>query len=86
VIARRHDDDWFVGCLNAGQARTLDVALDFLPTAGVFMAEIYRDDPSMDTIAKVSVQRRQVTSNDTLSAVMSGQGQGGVAIRITPSR
>ncbi|MCH1503634.1 glycoside hydrolase family 97 protein [Verrucomicrobiales bacterium] len=84
VVARRHGNDWFVGCLNAGQARTLDVSLDFLPSTGVFAAEIYRDDPEMDTVAKVSIEKREVTSNDSLSAGMSGQG--GVAIRITPIR
>jgi hypothetical protein len=50
----------------------------------VFAAEIYRDDPEMDTVAKVSIEKREVTSNDSLSAGMSGQG--GVAIRITPIR
>ena len=83
VIARRHADDWFVGCLNAGKARTLEVALDFLPTTGIFTAEIYRDDLAMDTVTKVRIEKRQVRANDTLAATMSPRG--GVAIRITPT-
>ena len=52
VVARRHGNDWFVGCLNAGQARTLDVSLDFLPSTGVFAAEIIATIPKWIRLRK----------------------------------
>ena len=42
TLARRHGDDWFVGSITAGPARTVEVPLDFLDTARD--AEVVRDD------------------------------------------
>lgn len=44
VLARRHDDRWFVGAIAAGPARTLRVPLHRLG-AGTFHAWIVEDDP-----------------------------------------
>jgi len=82
VIARRRGDEWFVGCMNAGRARTLDVRLDFLPAGRPFDAHIYRDDPTVDTRTKVSVTRRPVQADSVLKAAMTAQG--GMAVRLVP--
>jgi len=81
VIARRSGSDWFIGCLNAGEPRELEFALDFLPAGESFVAEIYRDDESVATRTKVGIERRDVTSTTVLKARMSGHG--GMAVRIT---
>ena len=84
VIARRHGDEWFIGCMNAGQPRTFDVPLDFLPADSLFDAHIYRDDPTVDTRTKVRVTRRQVKNDSVLKAAMTAQG--GMAVRLAPAK
>ena len=84
VIARRHGDEWFIGCMNAGQPRTLDVPLDFLPAGQLFDAYLYTDDPTVDTRTKVRVTRRQVKSDSVLEAAMTTQG--GMAVRLVPTK
>ena len=80
VIARRHHNDWFVGCLNAGQPRSLKVPLGFLPAGAKYDAHIYRDDPTVETRTKVGIERREVESTTVLEAAMGPRG--GMAIRL----
>ena len=82
VIARRNGSQWFVGCLNAVEPRTLKVPLDFLPAGTDFEAHIYSDDPTINTRTKVGIKRRAVDSTTVLEPSMSERG--GVAIRIVP--
>ena len=82
VIARRKGSDWFIGCLNAGEPRSLKVALDFLPAGKKFEARTYHHDPGAETRTKVGIARRGVDSSTVLNASMSGRG--GLAIRIFP--
>ncbi len=82
AIARRKGGDWFIGCFNAGEPRTLDLALDFLPANREFEAHIHRDDPTVQTRTRVGIERRAVNAGTVLKAAMSDRG--GVAIRITP--
>ena len=83
AIARRSGSAWFIGCLNAGEPRTLELSLQFLPKDGKFEAYIYRDDSSVATRTKVGIERRAVNATTVLKAAMSGRG--GVAIRIVPN-
>ena len=76
-------NDWFVGCLNAVEPRSLQVPLAFLP-AGKFEAQIYRDDAAVATRTKVGIERRDVDSRTVLTAALSGRG--GMAVRIVPKR
>jgi alpha-glucosidase len=50
TIARkdRASEDWFLGAKNAADARTVDVALDFLDPGRAYTAEIYRDGAGAD--------------------------------------
>jgi alpha-glucosidase len=80
VIARRKGSDWYVGCLNAGEPRSLQVPLGFLPAGATYDAHIYRDDPTVHTRTKVGIERRQVESTTTLEAALGPRG--GMAIRL----
>jgi len=82
VIARRSGKTWFIGCMNAGEDRTLDVPLDFLPEGSKFKATIYYDDPTVDTRTKVGIGKETVNADSVLEAKMSSQG--GVAMIIEP--
>ena len=80
VIARRSGASWFVGCMNAGRQRTLDVPLDFLAPDMKYTAHVYSHDPSVPTRTHVRIDRLAVDSTSALKASMSAQG--GLAIRI----
>ena len=80
VIARRRGSDWYVGCLNAGEPRSLKIPLGFLPVGATYDAHVYRDDPTVNTPTKVGIERRQVESTTTLEAALGPRG--GMAIRL----
>ena len=80
VIARRKGDDWFIGCLNAGQQRTFDVNLDFLDDTKQYEARVYQDDPMVPTRTKVRIERSSVNRDTMLKAAIGPQG--GMAVWI----
>jgi alpha-glucosidase len=83
AIARRSGEAWYVGVMNAGTARTLDLKLDFLEPGKAYEATTYRDDPSVPTRTHVRIERRPVDSATTLRADLGPKG--GEAIRIAPA-
>jgi len=83
VIARRSGEAWFIGYMNSGKARTLDVPLDFLDPGKEYVAHIYSDDPSIETRTHVRIDRFTVDSATTLK--MTASKQGGQAVRIVPT-
>ena len=84
MIARRNNEQWFVGAMNSGQERTLTLPLDFLPPDKNFVAHIYSDDPESPTVTKVRIDRRPVDSSRKLAVQMTAQG--GQAIRLSPAQ
>lgn len=60
TIARRKDQDWFVGTINSSKARTIEVSFDFLPS-GNYEAVIFADtedsasDPNQLHIKKLTI-------------------------------
>ena len=82
AIARRNGKNWFVGCMNAVEPRTLEVVFDFLPGDKNYTAHIYRDDDSVNTRTKVGIKKRDVTATSVFRADLAKQG--GVAIRLVP--
>jgi len=83
AIARRSGDAWFLGCMNHGQARTLDLPLAFLAKDKKYLAHIYSDDPAVPTRTHVRIDRQPVDATTVLKAELSAQG--GQAIRIVPA-
>jgi alpha-glucosidase len=82
VIARRSGAEWFVGGMNNGEARTLEMPLSFLARDRKYTAHIYSDDPSVTTRTRVKIERRLANAATTLKLTMPAQG--GQAIRIAP--
>ena len=80
AIARRSGANWFIGCMNANQARTLDLPLNFLDPDRKYIANIYSDDPAVATLTHVKIERIPVDSRTVLHPAMSDKG--GVAVRI----
>ena len=89
VVARRErrGEQWFLGAITDEDARTFDVALDFLPRGRRYVAEIYADGPGanwVDNPLPVTISRRTVTSASRLRMALAPGG--GQAIRLRPAR
>jgi alpha-glucosidase len=90
VIARKAKgtQDWYVGGVTNGDARTTDVVLDFLEAGKRYTATVYRDGPNADyrkdTRGDILIETRSVTKGERLSLAI-GAG-GGFAIRIAAGK
>jgi len=81
VVARRRGQEWFVGGITNGNAREIELPLDFLP-AGSFAAQIYGDVPGAPKSTTVAAQR--VTRASKLGVKMAPAG--GFAAVLRPAR
>jgi alpha-glucosidase len=82
VIARRSGKDWFIGAMNAGTSRALNVPLSFLNVGQSYVAHRYAFDPTATNRTRVRITRTLVNSNTTLTSTLSASS--GEAIRVTP--
>ncbi|MGH8204548.1 MAG: glycoside hydrolase family 97 catalytic domain-containing protein, partial [Steroidobacteraceae bacterium] len=78
VVARRSGNDWWVGAMTNQDAREVRVPLSFLP-AGLFRAEIYRDDLAAEHGFRR--ETREVTPVDELALPVAEAG--GAVVRLT---
>ncbi|MGW2329689.1 glycoside hydrolase family 97 catalytic domain-containing protein [Streptomyces sp. NPDC001700] len=78
VLARRSGDDWYLGAITSGDARTLSEPLRFLGP-GKWRAELFRDGED----GKITTETREVTSSTRLSVPVPKNG--GYAARFTPA-
>ena len=82
VIARRSGSEWFVGCMNNQDPRSLRLPLDFLEQGKNYSAAIYSDDESLSTRTRVRIERREVDFGTVLPVSMGANG--GQAIHLVP--
>jgi alpha-glucosidase len=80
VVARRSGSDWWIGAMTDRRARQVRLPLSFLP-AGMFQAEIYRDDLAAEHGFKR--ETRTVTSADEVNLGLAAAG--GALVRLTPT-
>jgi alpha-glucosidase len=82
----RRSDDWYVGSITDGKARTLSLPLSFLDAGKRYTAEIYRDGPQADYRNKhrydLVIEKKTVTAASVLTLKLAPGG--GQAIRLTP--
>jgi alpha-glucosidase len=84
VIARqqRGARDWYLGATTDENARNLRVPLDFLERGRRYEAQIYRDGADANYLTNplpLIIEKRRVTSKDTLDAALAPGG--GLAVR-----
>jgi len=79
VLARRSGEDWFVGAGTAGQARTLDVPLDFLDR-GDWIVDVYHDGEG----GALTLTTRAATGSGRL--VQAVAKDGGFTAHLCPAR
>lgn len=82
TTARRKGDDWFIGTITNNDARTIQLAFDFLPKGKKYNATIYSDDDAAPTKTKVGVQKKVITASTILDIKLIPSG--GQAIRLIP--
>jgi alpha-glucosidase len=88
TIARkdRRSDDWYVGSVTDGAARTLALPLAFLDAGKRYTAEIYRDGDKADYRTShrfdIVIEKKIVTAKTILQLKLAPGG--GQAIRLTP--
>lgn len=84
AVARRHDDDWYIGAITDWSARTLEVDLSFLGE-GRYRMQVLEDGVNADRIARdFRIREQEVTRNDRITLHMAPGG--GWAARIEPIR
>ena len=85
TIARkqRGGDNWFIGSITNEEARSLNVALDFLDEGATYRAIIYEDGPEADyehNPYEMTIRQLTVAKGDTLKLRLARSG--GAAIRL----
>ena len=90
TIARRDrkSQDWYLGAVTDGNARTLALPLSFLDQDKQYVAEIYRDGDAADYRNEhrfdLVVEQKTVSAKDTLQLKLAPGG--GQAIRFAPKK
>ncbi len=82
VMARRKGDTWFLAAMTNNEARREEISLDFLPKGTTWLAQVYTDDPEVETATKVRCESYVVTPSTALKFDL--QPKGGTAVRLTP--
>ncbi len=75
TIARRKNDDWFVGTINSTQQRSISLPLSFLPP-GNYKMEAFSDDMQQDIADpnKLIITTKIVSNKDTLTIELFAGG------------
>jgi alpha-glucosidase len=82
TVARRKGQDWFIGCINGKKGREFDINLSFLAKGVQYDADIYYDDPSLQTATKVGIEKIIVNSASVIKRDILGGN--GLAIHLSP--
>ncbi len=84
TVARRKGNEWFVGTIQPGGPREIEIPLAFLEPGKKFTATIYSDAAPTDPASKeVKIESRPVDSSTVLKTNMPPNG--GQAVRIVPA-
>jgi alpha-glucosidase len=82
TLARRKENEWYIGSITNWQARKLSVPLSFLKS-GKYTAEIYADAADAGINPKHTVISKQVVDNKTILQANLATG-GGYCVRLVP--
>lgn len=82
TIARKKDNDWWIGSINNSTARELNLSLEFLDKGQNYIAEIYTDADDVDKNANhLDYKERKVTSEDFINLPLAADGGAAIHIR-----
>ncbi len=83
ALARRNDDEWFVGVITDADSRRLELPMDFLG-AGRFVAKIYSDPIDLGPSQGIQIREVSITSKESLSVDVAADGGSVMVIRRQP--
>ena len=81
VIARRSGTDWYLGSMNGGRPRAVEVPLRILGP-GRYRAEIYADEPQQENAQRLMRRTEEVSAQDVLKIQLAPAG--GYLARLSP--
>lgn len=82
TIARKKDNDWYIGTMNDWTARKLEIKLDFLPK-GTFLADVYEDTADYDVEPNHLTKKTiEVTNESIINANLATGGGQAIWIRL----
>ena len=81
-IARRKGQHWFIGCINGREKREFNIHLSFLPKGTQYDATIYYDDPALQTVTKVGIEKTIVNNESVITRDVFPEN--GLAIHLSP--
>ncbi len=84
TIARRSEDEWFLGSMTNRQARQLDIPLTFLGE-GRYTAQIYADAADADRFPQKTVIEKKPVDRTTRLKVQLAPA-GGYAVHLSPAK
>ncbi|WP_372931777.1 glycoside hydrolase family 97 protein [Mariniphaga sediminis] len=61
VVARKHEDKWYLGAITGTKEMLLNVDLKFLDEGKEYKATVFSHDESLKTVTKVKIQEIEVT-------------------------
>lgn len=84
TVVRRSGGQWFIGSINGAEAHTVIIPMDFLDDDKHYSAQVYSDDPSVNTHTHVKIENRAINSKSTLAFDLKPNN--GLAIKISPKQ
>ncbi|WP_159019658.1 glycoside hydrolase family 97 protein [Algibacter sp. L3A6] len=81
VIARRKDNDWYIGGINGETARNVLLDFSFLEDNQNYKAKLYTDDETIETRTHVKIEEIEVSNKSKLN--LNVKSNNGFAMRIT---
>jgi len=74
VIARRKGEEWFVGGITNGKARTVELDFDFLSDSKPRDAKLYADDETVETRTQVAINTIKVRKGKPIKIDLKPSG------------
>lgn len=81
VIARRKDNNWYIGAINNSDKKSISFDFDFLKIGQSYKATIYRDDEKTDSEPNhITIEEKVFNKDDEFTFSMASGG--GLAIKL----
>lgn len=82
TIARRSQNDWFVGSINGNQERSLEIDCRFLEPGKAYTAKVYTDENNVETGNQVKIETISLSQNSKLRYTLPAKS--GLTLHISP--
>ncbi len=81
VIARKKNEDWFIGGITNSGSRSVNLQFEFLENNRTYEGRLFFDDPDSETRTKVGIKNIKVNSKENMGVKIKSSG--GFAMKLT---